>query len=124
MDEYCESVQSNFEMLNHREIDFPTFKMLIQSLPEEPEIKEQNYFEDYLEQKRLQEEQARANGQQPINQSQARANMSRIQASLAGSRSPAQPSSQQQNLQFVPVVGAQSRISNNPSLPPAMGNRR
>ena len=39
--------------------------MIIQSLPEEPVIKEQNYFEDYLEDRRKQDEQAGNTGQLP-----------------------------------------------------------
>ena len=38
--------------------------MIIQSLPEEPVIKEQNYFEDYLEDRRKQDEQVVSNNLQ------------------------------------------------------------
>ncbi len=110
-------------MLNHKEIDYPTFKMIIQSLPEEPEIKEHNYFEEYLEEKRRQEEQARANGQHPVQQSQIRGNPSRIQPSLAGSRSPVQPVNHSQQLQFIPANAAQSRLSNAGPVSPGMGKK-
>ena len=64
IDDYCEAVSSNYHLFKDGEVDFQTFKMIIQSLPEEPVIKEQNYFEDYLEDRRKQDEQVVSNNLQ------------------------------------------------------------
>lgn len=52
---YCSGVEENFKLLETKELQFPAFKEIIKTLPEEPEIVQHNYFEELLEQKRRHE---------------------------------------------------------------------
>lgn len=56
-------------LLSRGDIEFAEFKVLIESLPEEPEIVEHNYFEELMEAKRLQE-QAEGRPEQEVNRSE------------------------------------------------------
>lgn len=44
-------MEQNYKMLKSNQIDYAEFKIMIISFPEEPEIKEHNYYEDYLKEK-------------------------------------------------------------------------
>lgn len=56
---FCEAVEDNYMLLNNMELDYELFKTIMQTMPEEPEIVEHNYFEELMEEKRRQEEQRR-----------------------------------------------------------------
>ena len=49
--EYCETLENNYKMLKDGEIEYIELKIMVESMPEEPEIVENNFYEQYLQDK-------------------------------------------------------------------------